>query len=137
MARLRIVLDTNVLVSGIAYPESIPGRILRAWHEGAVTLVLSRYILDEMKRVLPRLKRISLTAAEIEDLGDSFLFMVEIVEPAATGEQALRDRSDAPVLGTLIAAKADYLITGDKDLLALAGRHPIVTPAAFWERHGS
>jgi len=35
-----------------------------------------------------------------------------------------------------VAAKADYLITGDKDLLALGGRYPILTPAEFWERHG-
>lgn len=136
MARLRVVLDTNVLVSGIAYPESIPGWIVRAWQEGALTLVLSRYILDEMKRVLPRLKRVRLTATEIEDLADSFLFMAEVVEPMATGEETLRDRSDEPVLGTLLAAKADYLITGDKDLLALAGRYPVLTPAGFWERHG-
>jgi predicted nucleic acid-binding protein len=40
------------------------------------------------------------------------------------------------VLATLRASRADYLITGDKDLLALAGKYPIVTPAAFWERHG-
>jgi len=161
MARLRIVLDTNVLVSGIAYPESVPGRILRAWQEGAVGLVLSRFILDEMVCVLPRLKRVALTAAEIEDLADSFLFMAEVVEPAPVGrgqgsgvrgqegerpssassgaanEAALRDRADEAVLGTLVAAKADYLITGDKDLLTLGGRYPILTPAGFWERHGS
>lgn len=136
MARLRIVLDTNVLVSGIAYPQSIPGRILRGWQEGAVSLVLSRYILDELGRVLPRLKRLKLTAAEIEDLADSFLFMAEMVEPVVTREEALRDRADDAVLGTLLAAEADYLITGDKDLLALSERYPILTPAAFWTRHG-
>jgi predicted nucleic acid-binding protein len=51
-------------------------------------------------------------------------------------DATLRDKADQPVLGTLLAAKADYLITGDKDLLALAGKYPIVTPAVFWERHG-
>ena len=136
MARLRVVLDTNVLVSGLAYPESLPGRIVSAWKQGALTVVLSRYILDEMVRVLPRLKRVKLSAAEIRDLADSFMFMAEIVEPSGKLEKALRDRADAPVLQTLQAAQADYLITGDKDLLALAGRYPIVTPAAFWERHG-
>ena len=65
MAGLRVVLDTNVLVSGIAYPESLPGRILGAWRRGGVDVVLSRYILDEMVRVLPRLKRVTLNAAEI------------------------------------------------------------------------
>jgi predicted nucleic acid-binding protein len=51
----------------------------------------------------------------------------------------LRDANDQPVLGTLLAARdaagADYLITGDKDLLALSDRYPIVTPAQFWATH--
>lgn len=136
MASLRVVLDTNVLVSALAYPGSIPGRILNAWREGEVDLVLSRYILDEMVRVLPRLPRITLTAAEIRDLADSFLFLEEIVEPSTEPDETLRDPADQMVLGTLRAARADYLVTGDKDLLALGARYPIVTPAIFWERHG-
>jgi putative PIN family toxin of toxin-antitoxin system len=132
-----VVLDTNVLVSGLAYPQSAPGRIVGAWRRGGLDVVLSKYILDEMARVLPRLRRIKLSAAEIRDLADSFLFMAEIVEPSEEVDQALRDKADAPVLGTLLAAKADYLITGDGDLLALAGKYPIVTPALFWERHGA
>jgi putative PIN family toxin of toxin-antitoxin system len=137
MAGLRVVLDTNVLVSGLPYPASVPGRIVGAWQRGGLDVVLSKYILDEMVRVLPRLSRIKLSAAEIRDLADSFLFMAEIVEPSGKVDEELRDKADGPVLGTLLAARADYLITGDKDLLALAVRYPIVTPAAFWERHGS
>jgi putative PIN family toxin of toxin-antitoxin system len=137
MARLRVVLDTDVLVSGLAYPESVPGRILEAWQNGGLSLVLSRYILDEMVRVLPRLARIKLSRAEIRDLADSFMLLAEIVEPSSKVEKALRDRADLPVLQTLQASKADYLITGDKDLLALADRYSIVTPAEFWSRHGN
>ena len=137
MAALRVVLDTNVLVSGLAYPLGAPGRILSAWKQGGLKVVLSRYILDEMVRVPPRLSRITLSPPEIRDLADSFLFLAEIVEPSVEVTGELRDTADAPVLGTLLAAQADYLITGDKDLLALAGRYSIITPAAFWERHGS
>lgn len=136
MAGVRVVLDTNVLVSGLAYPGSIPGRILGAWQRGGADVVLSRYILDEMARVLPRLPRILLTPAEIRDLADSFMFLAEIVEPDAELDGRLRDESDQLKLGTLRAAKADYLVTGDKDLLVVSGRYSIVTPAAFWERHG-
>jgi putative PIN family toxin of toxin-antitoxin system len=136
MAGLRVVLDNNVLVSGLAYPQSVPGRILGAWRQGGLELVLSRYILDEMVRVLSRLSRIAMTPAEIRNLGDSFLFMAEVVEPSAEREVSLRDEADQAVLLTLRATQADYLITGDKDLLALAEQYPIVTPAAFWERHG-
>ncbi len=59
-----------------------------------------------------------------------------MVVPSTVAVPELRDDADQPVLGTLIAAGAAYLITGDKDLLALAGKYPIVTPAEFWERHG-
>ena len=52
---LRVVLDTNVLLSGIAYPGSFPGKILMAWRHGSVEVVLSTFILDELRRVLPRL----------------------------------------------------------------------------------
>lgn len=136
MARLRVVLDTNVLVSGLAYPQSIPGRILAAWRQGGIAVVLSRFILDEMVRVLPKLKRIKMSAAEIRDLADSFMFMAEVVEPVSEPNTELRDRADQLVLGTLRAGHADYLITGDKDLLTLADRYPIVMPAEFWESHG-
>jgi uncharacterized protein len=137
MAGIRVVLDTNVLVSGLAYPGSVPGRIVHIWRQGGLDVILSRYILDEMVRVLPRLSRITLSAAEIRDLADSFLFLADIVEPSSQEDPSLRDQNDQPVLATLRASKATYLITGDKDLLALADRYPIVTPAQFWERHGS
>ncbi|ODT38334.1 MAG: putative toxin-antitoxin system toxin component, PIN family [Lautropia sp. SCN 70-15] len=136
MPHLRVVLDTNVLVSGLAYPVSVRGRIVTAWRQGGLDVVLSRYILDEMARVLPRLSRVKLSAAEIRDLVDSFMFLADVVEPTGAPDENLRDPADQPVLATLLASQATYLITGDKDLLALADRYPIVTPADFWARHG-
>ncbi|MFZ4823972.1 putative toxin-antitoxin system toxin component, PIN family [Pseudomonas putida] len=136
MAGLRVVLDTNVLVSGLAYPGSVPGRIVATWRQGGLDVVLSHYILDELARVLPRLPRIGMTPGEIRDLVDSLMFLVDIVEPEGVQAADLRDPADQPVLLTLLAGRADYLITGDKDLLALANRYPIVAPAEFWARHG-
>jgi len=136
MAGLRMVLDTNVLVSGLAYPASMTGRILTAWRQGSLEIVLSRYILDELARVLPQLKRVTLTVGDVRDLVDSFMLMAEVVDPVGEPDLELCDRADQQVLGTWRAAKADYLITGDKDLLALKDRYPILTPAEFWERHG-
>jgi putative PIN family toxin of toxin-antitoxin system len=134
---LRVVLDTNVLVSGLAYPGSIPGQIVAAWRQGVLEVVLSRYILDELGRVLPRLNhRLRWADADFADLLDILTISVDLVEPLPVPLGAARDSADLPVLGTLLAAGADYLITGDQDLLALADRHPILAPADFWRRHG-
>ena len=135
MALLRVVLDTNVLVSGSVYPASIPGRTLQLWRGGVIELVLSRYILDELASVLPRF-RFKFNADEIRDLIENFRLQAHIVEPNSASDPDLRDPADQQILATLLAADADYLITGDKDLLALASRYPILTPAEFWSRHG-
>ena len=137
MPNLRVVLDTNVLVSGLAYPASVPGRIVGAWRQGALDVVLSRYILDELARVLPRLNhRLNWEPNDFADLIDILAIQADLVEPQALEGSAARDAADVPVLGTLLAAKADYLITGDEDLLALADQYSIVTPADFWRKHG-
>lgn len=138
---LRVVLDTNVLLSGIAFPGSVPGRILSAWRLGSLDIVLSLFIIDELRRVLPRLShRHGLSALEMEDLLDILTIQAEVVDPQPAEDSSLRDVNDRPVLGTLLAAvqsaQADYLITGDKDLLVLADRYPIISPADFWARHG-
>ncbi|MCC6473984.1 MAG: putative toxin-antitoxin system toxin component, PIN family [Burkholderiales bacterium] len=139
MPTLRVVLDTNVLVSGIAYPGGVPGRIVRAWRQGSLVVALSGYILSELSQSLSRVNhRLKWTQQEIEDEVDALGILAVVVEPVAVAPGSVRDRSDLLVLGTLLASKADYLITGDKDLLALAGRYPaIVTPAEFWRKHGS
>lgn len=144
MAVLRVVLDTNVMLSGIAYPVSVPGKIITAWRHGSVAVLLSSYIVEELRRVLPRLaNRHGLNATEIDDLVDALSIQAELIEPLPSTDTDLRDVADQPVLGTLLAAiglaevgDTTYLITGDKDLLALADRYPIVTPAMFWATHG-
>ena len=140
MATLRVILDTNVLVSGIAYPHSVPGKIIAAWRSGSVDLLLSNYILDELRRVLPRLEqRHRLTVGEVDDLVDALAIQADIIDPLPTREPQLRDIADQPVLGTLLAALAtsgaDYLVTGDKDLLVLSKKYPIVSPSDFWATH--
>lgn len=137
MPGLRVVLDTNVLVSGLAYPGSVPGRIMSAWRQGGLEVALSHYILNELVRVLPRLPRVRMTSAQIRDLADSLMFQADIVEPSGAPDHALRDPADQLVLQTMLAAQARYLVTGDKDLLALAASYPIVSPADFWARHGA
>ncbi len=82
-----------------------------------------------------------LNPAEQGDLADILATQAEVITPVLGHEPALRDLHDLPVLGTLLAALkrsgADYLITGDKDLLALSAEYPIIAPATFWGKHGA
>lgn len=134
---MRVVLDTNVLLSGLAYPQSLPGRIIAAWQHGSLEVVLSHYILNELARVLPKLThRHGMNSQEIADLVDILAFQADLVEPDNRLEPRLTDPMDQPVLNTWRAAQADYLLTGDKALLALGNEYPIITPAQFWQMHG-
>ena len=139
MPTLRAVLDTNVLGSGIAYPGGIPGKILGAWRQGSLVVVLSRHILDELARSLPRLNhRLNWQPQDFEDQVETLALQASMVEPEIVASGTVRDSGDLLVLGTLLASQADYLITGDDDLLALAERYPrIVAPAEFWRKHGA
>ena len=138
---MRLVLDTNVLVAGLAYPAGPPGRIVQAWRSGAIEVVLSPWILTKCERVLPRLRQYTkLSADDIRDLVESLALAAEVLEPdiaalTQAGAAGVRDVADEPVLAVLLAANAEMLVTGDKDLLALAHRYPIVSPAEFCARH--
>ncbi len=132
---LRVVLDTNVLISGVAYPNGTPGKLLARWQAGNLSVVLSNYILEETARVLPRVRSPAFDPVNVPQIVNTFAELAEMVVPSTLLIPELRDVNDQPVLGTLIASSATYLITGDKDLLALAGKYPIMTPAEFWERH--
>lgn len=137
MPAIRVVLDTNVLLSGIAFPNSVPGKIIAAWRARSIDVVASEYIFDELRRVLPRLQhRHGMSAIEMDDFVDLLRLNVECVTPTLMHEPLLTDINDQPILATWVEAKAAYLITGNKALLALAGIYAIVPPAQFWARHG-
>ena len=134
---VHVVLDTNILLSGLAYPASVPGSIVAAWRSGSLQVSLSHYILDELRRVLPKLRsRHGLSDDGIADLVDCLAFQADLVEPAAHWDAQLTDPFDQAILGTLLAAQADYLVTGDKALLALGDRYPVITAAQFAALHG-
>ncbi|MCL7945157.1 putative toxin-antitoxin system toxin component, PIN family [Marinobacter sp. ATCH36] len=141
MASIQVVLDTNVIFSGMAYTSSVPGKIMQAWRSGHIEVFLSDYILDEVRRVLPRLRhRHGLSDAEVDDLVDILSFLAEVIEPEDLPGESARDMNDTPMLGTLVTGIrhhcVNYLITDDKDLLALADSYPVITPSEFWSRHG-
>jgi putative PIN family toxin of toxin-antitoxin system len=134
---VKVVLDTNVLVSGLMLPDSVPGRIVAAWRGAQFELVLSEPLLDEIGRVLsyPKIQgRLRWGQDEIARFLLLLRFKADVVDIAGEKASVPRDPGDDPVLATLLAAGADCLVSGDGDLLALRDRFPIQTPAEFVRR---
>jgi len=134
---VRVVLDTNVLVSGLMLPESVPGNIVAAWRGAQFELALSEPLLDEIGRVLsyPRIRaRLGWGKDEIANFLLLLRFKADVVDITRGKGKVPRDPGDDPVLATLLASEADCLVSGDGDLLALRDRYPILTPAEFARR---
>jgi len=131
---VRVVLDTNVLLSGLMFPAGAPGRIVAAWQEARFGLVISVHQLAEIGRVLayPKIRRtLRWDDRRIEQFIRQLYVRAEIVDLDGTFVEVPLDPDDAPILETLVAAKADVLVTGDSDLLDLRDRYAIQTPADF------
>jgi len=134
---MRVVLDCNVFISGLMLPQSIPGKILSAWRGGQFDLVLSEPMLGEISRVLsyPKIsRRIGWDGEKIARYLALLRFEAAIVSIDGITADVPGDPNDTPILATLLAGKADCLVSGDDHLLCLAGKYPIFSPAEFVSR---
>lgn len=128
---MRIVLDTNVLVSALISGKGSPGRLLAIVKRKNFTLVTSTYQIEELREVLSRdhLKQYILPA-ETADL----LYNLESVGVVVTELPTVHlspDPKDNPILATGIAGLADLIVSGDKTHLLALGHVqgiPIVAP---------
>jgi putative PIN family toxin of toxin-antitoxin system len=135
---MRVVIDTNLWLSGLMLPGSVPGHLVRAASSGDLTAVFSDPLLDELSRALfyRRVRpRIALSDAELARYLAELRYIGEVVDLTGMTAQVRRDRRDDIVLATFIASGADYLLTGDDDLLALRPRYAILTAREFYEQH--
>jgi putative PIN family toxin of toxin-antitoxin system len=134
---MRVVLDTNVLLSGLMAPKGVPGRIVAAWIDAQFELVMSVGQVDEVARVMayPKIRRrLRWDEERIESFIKQLHVRAEVIDLGSTAAEVPRDPKDSPVLAPLVAAKADLLVTGDDDLLALRSRYAIETPTEFGSR---
>jgi uncharacterized protein len=129
---VRAILDANVLVAALLSRDGTPAAVVRAWLEGRFEMVVSPFLLEELRRALayPKLaKRISgEQAAELLDWIRREAFVVD--DP----EEASRVRSEDPgddYLLALAGAERAVLVSGDRHLLALAEEIPVLTPREF------
>jgi putative PIN family toxin of toxin-antitoxin system len=133
---VRVVLDTNVLVSALLF-TGISSELVSLWRKNAITVLLSRDILEEYLRVFGYPK-FQLSEAEIKGLiEEELLPYVEVVNPRRRLRVVERDPSDDKFLECAVAGKARVIISGDKDLLSI-GRYRqvrIQTPAQFLDEN--
>ena len=136
---MRIVVDTNVLVSAFVSATSSPARILDLWRAGDLEIVTSQAALDELQRVLlyPRIRtRLRYSDDQIDQfvtlLRKHALYLAEV--PPLTG--IAPDPDDDKFLALAQSGAADIIVTGDADLLALHPFHgvEIISPREFLDR---
>jgi putative PIN family toxin of toxin-antitoxin system len=118
----RVVLDTNVVLSALLFGGGPAGRVRTGWQSGRFVPLASSATARELVRVLAYPK-FRLSAEEQEELLADVMPWVEVVRipdpPPAV--PACRDPFDVPFLHLAVAGRARMLVSGDRDLLALAG----------------
>jgi len=132
---IRVVVDTNVFVS--SFFGGNPRKIVDLWKSGQLTLCLSRPIIDEYVEVLQRLglknKR------ELSELLSLFAHGFHVLFSAKTPELHLvkEDPDDDKFIECAVALKADFIISGDKALIAIQDYMgiSIVTPKEFLDSY--
>lgn len=131
---MRVVLDTNVLLSSLISPYGPPDVIYRAWRAARFEVITSVAQLDELRRAsrYPKFKAV-LQPHRVGTMVNNLQRAV-VLEHLPTGIEA-DDPNDAFLLSMALASEAEYLVTGDHRAGLLQrgniGRSRIVTPAAF------
>ena len=118
---MRLVLDTNVVASALLW-GGVPRLLLQAAREKRVELFTSTPLLAELTDILGRRKfeqKIETLILSIDQLVDRYAEMTTLVRPTSTPRIA-PDPDDDVVIGTALAAKADWIVTGDRPLLSVA-----------------
>lgn len=130
----RVVLDTNVVLSALVFAHGRLSAVRNVWHEGACIPLVSRATAAELVLALAYPKFKLAPEEQRELLADYLPYCTAVRMPAKPPKTpACRDPADVPFLQLALAGKAEYLVTGDRDLLALANRFTcaIVKPEAW------
>lgn len=122
--RPRAVIDTNVLTSGLLSRSSAPFHLISAWRAGRFIGVLSPPLRQEYENVLrrPRLAaQFKLTPSEIRSVLTAIDGTSDQCPSIGSSVIPLRDPKDEMVIATAVEGNADFVVTGDRDLLVVAG----------------
>ena len=128
---MRVLIDSNVLVSAIYSPNSTPHQAYKKAVESPYQALICTFSIEELRRVFNR--KFPQHIPQLERFLAEIISVVEIVPippTIHTDEQTIRDINDRPILRAAITARADIILTGDKDFLESGLSAPRMMAAA-------
>ena len=118
---MKIVLDTNVLVSGIFF-SGPPYQILKAWQKEKLEIIVTLEILDEYYRVGEELSN-QFSEVDINQVLELITTQANLIEAAKLDEAVCDDPDDDKFFACAMTGGANLIISGDKHLLRVSGYH--------------
>jgi uncharacterized protein len=130
-----VVFDTTTVVSALLFANGRLAWLRQHWREGACVPLLSRATAAELTRVL-RYPKFRLSSDDARELLADYLPHCEVIDRTEKCTIVCRDPNDQPFLDLAQSGRADLLVSGDRDLLRLAGQttFPIEPPEAYRRR---
>ena len=112
---MRIFFDTNVLFSAFGF-RGLSQELFRecSLHH---QVIVSTYVIDELTRVMEN--KLAMDASDLKEIREQLIINCELSDGQALLDIAIRDKADLPIVSAAVAAGADVLVSGDKDLLVL------------------
>jgi len=132
---MKIVLDTNVLISGIFF-SGPPYQILKAWQEGKIQIAVSKDILIEYHRVAEELSA-KFPNVEISQILELLTIHSEMVNTQGLEVSVCEDPDDNMFISCALGSKSRIIVSGDKHLLKISGYQKIevLKPRIFLDNH--
>ena len=132
---MKIVLDTNVLISGIFF-SGPPWQILESWKDGIITIAMSEEILTEYQRVAEELSE-QFPGVDIEQILELLTIHAEMVDPHGFEVIVCDDPDDDMFISCALASQCKVIVSGDKHLLRVSGYQGIevLKPRDFIDNH--
>ncbi len=131
---IRVVLDANVLVSGFPATSGLLAELINRWRDGQFSLVLSEHILNEVERAWTKpYWSARFSRGEVRRAVLLLWEKAEVIAVTTRVSDIATHPEDDVVLATASSGSVNYLVTGDKALLALSSHEDvrIVSPRAF------
>ena len=133
---MTVVVDRNVVISAAFWPKSEDRRCFVLLARRKCRLAVTEAILDEYRTLAARIGRRECPDKDPTHFLDWIERVALLVEPSPLGKQRSRDAKDDPFLACALASRAEFIVTKDKDLLALEKPFgvEIVMPREFYRR---